>query len=227
MDQWIVWGAIIAGGLWGRHRSFFTAFWALMTVMLAIYCGVWSSNMLAGILSAFSGVLGAYTRSIAMLTGAAIALLVFYKAGLEREEGNLDRYVFPKHFRWIAPVLCGMLAGRFLAAFLLLLLCFLPCRSMLEQYCNFPEVERYSAQTVGTLSGIVDGFSFQGGNNRRKALEEMLNKQQENSNPDAELDAQWAKARAARNSQQPAEEKTAAESGNAAAKTAPAADSRK
>lgn len=62
---------------------------------------------------------------------------------------------------------------------------------------------------------------------RRQALEEILCKQQENSSPDADLDARWAKARAARNSQQPVEEKTAAENGTAATKTAPAADSGK
>ena len=220
MDELVIWGAIIVGGLWARQKSFFAAFWWLMTVMLAIYCGLWCSGFIAQLLAGLSGVLGGYKRIAAIAAGGFVAFLVFYKAGLEREEGNLERYPFPKYFRTIAPILCGMLIGRYAVAFCMFLLCLAPCRSLLGDYCNFPGMEQYATRTLGGLSGSIDFWSFQGGHERRQALEAMLQQQRESGNSDVDLDAKLEQAKADRKRQQEAADKASGKSdaANAGAK---------
>ena len=176
MENLILWGVPVIGGLIGLGSRLFKSYVTLLNIAFAIYLALWSEGLLSS-LYRVPGSAGPYKSAMTMLFAAILAGVVLRKV-TEQLMPDEREFAFPPILNKLGGALCGFLAGMAVINFAAFLFCTTPEKTLAADLVSLPALERASTGNLVSLSKILDDLSFQGSVSTRRAvkLDELVRK---------------------------------------------------
>ena len=160
MENLILWGVPILGGLMGFSSRLFKSYMTLLNFAFAVYLALWSEGLVSG-LYRLPGVVAPYKSTITMVASAIIVGFLLRKL-VEQLMTDEREFLFPPILDKFGGALCGFLTGMLLINFAAFVFCTMPQKTAADGVVSIPAVEKTSVRNLVSLSKILDDLSFQG-----------------------------------------------------------------
>jgi len=159
MENLILWGFPILGGLAGFSSKLFKSYVTLLNIGFAIYLALWSEGLVSGLFR-LPGAAGPYKSAITLAACAIIVGFLLRKLTDQLAPNERD-FDLPPLFNKFGGALCGFLAGMALINFAAFVFCTIPQKTAASGIVSIPAVEKTSVRNLISLSNLLDGLSFQ------------------------------------------------------------------
>lgn len=174
MENLILWGAPIIGALIGLGARLLKSYVTLLNFTFAVYLALWSEGLLSS-LYRLPGAAEPYKSAGTMLFCALLAGVLLKKVSDSLMPDERE-FIFPPLMDKLGGGLCGFLAGMVLVNFAAFVFCTTPQKTAAAEFISLPALERASTGNLITLSGVIDGLSFQSTSSPRRGarLNELI-----------------------------------------------------
>ena len=176
MENLILWGVPVIGGLIGLGSRLFKSYLVLLNLAFAAYLALWSEGLLSS-LYRVPGSAGPYKSAITMLFCAILAWVLLKKL-TEQLMPDEREFAFPPILNKLGGGLCGFLAGMVAINFIAFVFCTTPQKTLAADIVSVPALEKASSGNLVSLSRIIDDLSFQGSTGIRRTgkLDDLMRK---------------------------------------------------
>lgn len=176
MENLILWGVPVIGGLIGLGARLFKSYITLLNLAFAAYLSLWSEGLLSS-LYRVPGSAAPY-KSAATMLFCAILVWVLLNKLTEQLKPDEREFAFPPILNKFGGGLCGFLGGMVAVNFAAFIFCTTPQKTVAADIVSVPALEKASAGHLVSLSRIIDDLSFQGSAGIRRAvkLDDLIRK---------------------------------------------------
>lgn len=176
MENLILWGVPVIGGLIGLGARLFKSYLTLLNLIFAAYLALWSEGLLSS-LYRVPGSAAPY-KSAATMLFCAILVWVLLKKLTEQLKPDEREFAFPPILNKFGGGLCGFLAGMVAVNFVAFVFCTTPQKTLAADIVSVPALEKASTGNLISLSRIIDDLSFQSSTSvsRMVKLDDLMRK---------------------------------------------------